>query len=552
MEFLVNEFDIGDYCKVKACNWSNICVICFSGFNTPKGKFNYIKTFSNSSYHQIYLNTTSDDYYHKGIQGLGGNLEATLKALNEIIEDLPGDNIRIITLGCSMGGYGALLYGALLKVNKILALGASIPEFSESLLGKKERSEHVDIYKSLESKIIDSDVEKLVLHGDSTISDILTHQRLRFSNNTVSKHLHGCTHALITILAGKMDIKQLIEDVDAALAHIDNIFPSFNLPDEQYQILQDLFNPNNLDGIARSPIIIDNIDSLHHTVLYCVAVSNIVNNSNLAKSCFFLALDKQLHYRSAKRCYDLLVDSSEYKRLMSKIEDGVFNLGIEQLDISEIISLQTIYDELNKKVYIKKNASNKLTEGYIDKYNGEILFGWCLERNSLEAVEVDIYFGEDPEPKQKLRCNNFRKDLKTAGKNDGNCSFSLPFSAYNPVLKNSFAVNVIETSTKEIVSNSGIPALPPFIHLNVEKIIDGNIYGWMYDRNYPTNMIDMQVISHQGNVTLDRIPRSDLQSKGINPLAGFIIKSNKKLNTLDYIDIFISNSNHRISRTIMV
>lgn len=552
MVSLLNEYDIGEYCKVKTSEWSNTCIICFSGYNTPKGKFNYIKTFSGNTYHQIYLNTTSEDYYHKGIQGLGETLEETLESLKKIIENLPGEDVKVITLGCSMGGYGALLYGALLKVNKILALGASVPEFSESFLGKKERSEHVEIYKSLENKIINSDSEKLILHGDSTISDILTHRRLRFSKNAISKHLHGCTHALVAILASKIDLRQLIENIDATLKHIERIFPPFDLPDEQYKILSELFNPKNMDGIVRSPIFLEDINSLHHTVLYCVGVSNIVNHPSIAKSAFLLALDKQLHYRSAKRCYDLLDETSEYKSLLVKIENGIFKHGIEQLDISEITSLQNIYDELNKKIYVKKSILNKSIEGYIDKYNGEMLFGWCLDRNSTQSVNVDIYFGEDLESKESIKCDSFRKDLKIACKNEGNCAFNLTFSAYNPILENSFAVHIVETSTKEYVNNSGIAILPPFIHLNVEKITDGNIYGWIYDRNYPANMIDMHVISQQGNVMINRIPRSDLQSKGINPLSGFIIKSNKKIDSLDYIDIFMPNTNHRISKTIMV
>ncbi len=552
MGFLLDEFDVGEYCKVKVSNCSDVCIICFSGFNTPKGKFNYIKTFSDNTYHQIYLNTSYDDYYHKGIEGLGDTLEDTIIALTKIIDNLPGKNIRVLTFGCSMGGYGALLYGSLLNVHQILALGPSIPEFSESFLGKKERSEHVEIYKNLEKKIITSKVEKLILHGDSTISDILTHQRLRFSNNSISKHLHGCTHALVVILASKMDLKQFIEDLDTALAHVENIFPSFNLPDEQYILLQGLFNPDNIDGILRASLKPKDIDSLHHTVLYCVAVSNIVSNPELAKTYFFLALEKHLHYRSVKRCYDLLSNISEYKSLLHKIESGIFHAGAEQLDNSEIVSLQNISKELTNKVYTKKDISSKFIEGYVDKYNGETLFGWCLDRNSCKQVDVDIFFGENAEPKDRLNCNSFRSDLKTAGKNEGNCSFSLSFSIYHPILKNSFPVYVVETTTAEHVNNSGMPILPPFIQFNVEMISDGNIYGWIYDKNYPANMIDMQVMSLQGNVEIERIPRSDLQSKGINPLAGFIIKSNKKTNTLDYVDIYISRNSFRVSKTIMV
>lgn len=551
---LVDEKNIGDYCKVKIVSNSNLCIICFSGFNTPKGKFNYIRSFSDNEYHQIYLNTTSDDYYHRGIHGLGLDLNETILNLNKILQELPGENIQVVTLGCSMGGYGALLYGALLNVKKILALGPSIPLYSESFLGKPERIEHVDIYQNLERKIIESRAEKIILHGDSMISDILTHEKLKKSRNSVCRHLWGCSHAQTEILKGKLNLSVFVENTDMALAHIDDIYPSFNLPQEQYDILYKLFVPENIDGICRTPLDIDNLDELHHTVLYCIAVSNIVKNKEIARKCFTLALEKHLHYRSAKRFLDIALQPDERTQLLSLIERSIFNFGIEHLEMSEIVSLKNIYDELTIAIYPHEKRTLVASEGYLDRHNGETLFGWCLNRNSTQPAKVDIYFDSQEFSPCQVVSNKFRGDLATAGKKNGQCAFSLPLNIYSPVLVNSTRVYAVENSTNEHINNSGLPILPPFIHFYVERIVDGVIHGWVYDRNHPKNFIEILASSRRDNneITISRFLRSDMQSQGINELAGFSIKIPHHTDGPDYIEVFLKNTTYRISKAIMV
>lgn len=554
MSQLIDEKNIGDYCKVKIVSNSNLCVICFSGFNTPKGKFNYVRSFSNNKYHQIYLNTTSDDYYHKGIQGLGTDLNETISSLNKILQELPGKDIQVITLGCSMGGYGALLYGSLLKVKTIIALGPSLPLYSESFLGKPERKKHVDIYKGLERIIIESNTEKIIIHGDSMISDILTHEKLKKSKNSVCRHLWGCSHSQAEILKGKLNLSVFIENKDKALAHIENIFPSFSLPQEQYVLLHKLFAPENIDGICLTPLDIDSIDDLHHTVLYCIAVSNIIRNTPMAKKCFVLALEKHLHYRSAKRCLDIVLQHHERMQLLTLIERSIYSFGIEHLEMSEIVSLKKIYDELTVAVYPQERRTLVANEGYLDRHNGETLFGWCLNRNSTEAANVDVYFERNAFPRCQVVSDKFRGDLKTAGKRGGHCAFSLPLNVYEPVLINSTRAYAVEKSANEHINNSGIPILPPFIHFYVERIVDGVIYGWVYDRNHPTNFIDISASNkiNGAKVIINRFVRADMQSQGINELAGFSIQSANNAYEPEFLEVFLKNTNLRISRAIMV
>ncbi|WP_323913182.1 hypothetical protein [Aeromonas veronii] len=550
---LIAEKDIGDYCKVKVVSNSNLCVICFSGFNTPKGKFNYIRSFSHNDYHQIYLNTTAEEYYHQGIHGLGDGLEETIHHINEILQELPGENIQVITLGCSMGGYGALLYGTLLNANKVIALGPSLPLYSESFLGRSERLKHVDIYLRYERRIIDSEVQKIIVHGDSIISDILTHEKLKHARNSVCKHLRGCSHSQAEILKGKLNLSDFIENTSIALEHIENIYPSFDFPQDQYKLLQRMFAPENLDGICRDSLKIANIAGLHHTVLYCIAVSNILTDQELAKKCFSLALEKHLHYRSAKRFLDIVFLPGECEKLLQLIEKSIYRFGIEHLEMSEIVSLKSICDELTTKVYPQEKYSPVHIEGYLDRYDGENLFGWCINKELKEAATVHIYFKDKSLPHYKILSDKFRGDLKSAGKRDGCSAFSLPLNIYMPILVNSTRVYAVEHHTKEHLNNSGMLLQPQFIHFNVERIVDGVIYGWVYDRNHPKNYIDISAFSiKNNNVTVSRFERADMESRGINSRAGFSIHSKSFSDAPDFIEVFLKNSNHRISRAIMV
>ena len=123
-----------------------------------------------------------------------------------------------------------------------------------------------------------------------------------------------------------------------------------------------------------------------------------------------------------------------------------------------------------------------------------------------------------------------------------------------PILVHSTRVYAVEHHTKEHLNNSGILLKPQFIHLNVERIVDGVIYGWVYDRNHPKNYIDISAFSIKNNndITVSRFERADMESCGINSRAGFSIHSNSFSDAPDFIEVFLKNSNHRISRAIMV
>lgn len=72
-------------------------------------------------FNKLFLRDRCNNWYQRGVPGLGSSVDSTINALTSLIELCQPS--KIITIGQSMGGYGAILYGTLLGVNQIVAFG---------------------------------------------------------------------------------------------------------------------------------------------------------------------------------------------------------------------------------------------------------------------------------------------------------------------------------------------------------------------------------------------------------------------------------------------
>lgn len=70
---------------------------------------------------RILVRDTANMWYQHGVNGLGVDVESTAASLRELIERV--QPISVATVGQSMGAYGAILFGALLGVDRVLAFG---------------------------------------------------------------------------------------------------------------------------------------------------------------------------------------------------------------------------------------------------------------------------------------------------------------------------------------------------------------------------------------------------------------------------------------------
>lgn len=151
----------------KICQGNNKkIIISFSGRGSGMGtlpQFEFVnfleKHFSNYERH-FYLDHKLK-WYHKGIDGISNSVSETTLYLQKIISKFE----EVIFIGSSAGGYAAILFGSLLKVNKIIV-------FKPQTIIKPE-SGIDNNYINLKSHI--NTVTKYFIYGDLTVDKVKDH-----------------------------------------------------------------------------------------------------------------------------------------------------------------------------------------------------------------------------------------------------------------------------------------------------------------------------------------------------------------------------------------
>lgn len=83
------------------------------------GPFEFVKTLYGKNLHQFYVRDRDNLWYQYGVEGLSEGIDDAAKAIRAEAEKAP--HKRIVTIGNSMGGYGAILYGILMGADKVIA-----------------------------------------------------------------------------------------------------------------------------------------------------------------------------------------------------------------------------------------------------------------------------------------------------------------------------------------------------------------------------------------------------------------------------------------------
>ena len=85
------------------------------------GRLKKIALVSGRAANHLFVRDLSQRWYLRGIASLGADVDSTVAALREIIAPLAPSSIT--TMGQSMGAYGAILYGTLLGVDRMITFG---------------------------------------------------------------------------------------------------------------------------------------------------------------------------------------------------------------------------------------------------------------------------------------------------------------------------------------------------------------------------------------------------------------------------------------------
>lgn len=97
----------------------NRLVVAFTAHRTPPGRYGFYSHAPKLGGSVLYLRDDKDSWYNAGIEGVGHDVAQIADHIRRTANDVGATTI--VTVGSSMGGYAALLFGALLDAERCVA-----------------------------------------------------------------------------------------------------------------------------------------------------------------------------------------------------------------------------------------------------------------------------------------------------------------------------------------------------------------------------------------------------------------------------------------------
>lgn len=85
------------------------------------GRIKKFEALHHTCFNHLFLRDSLNAWYHRGIPGLGSHVDEVAGTLRGLIRSMGVS--RVITIGQSMGGYAAIMFGLLLGADQVVAFG---------------------------------------------------------------------------------------------------------------------------------------------------------------------------------------------------------------------------------------------------------------------------------------------------------------------------------------------------------------------------------------------------------------------------------------------
>ena len=85
------------------------------------GRTKKVEARTGKPFNRILVRDIRNSWYHRGIPGLGSHVDEVAASLRGLVRSIRPS--RVLTIGQSMGGYAAILFGMLLDADRIIAFG---------------------------------------------------------------------------------------------------------------------------------------------------------------------------------------------------------------------------------------------------------------------------------------------------------------------------------------------------------------------------------------------------------------------------------------------
>lgn len=183
-------------------------VIFFGAKDLKPEHFNFFQLGRELEAHRIFVNNGANHWYQYGIPGLGESYDETLQNLRNWADYLETE--EICTIGTSMGGYGAIQYGA--------ALGARVLAFSTDARLSVPGSQSARHFTGTEPPSCPDLVEHLARHradvtllaGERDPGDLLAAWHLQQAPGVQVRSVIGVGHILPTALSRQARLGPLL------------------------------------------------------------------------------------------------------------------------------------------------------------------------------------------------------------------------------------------------------------------------------------------------------------------------------------------------------
>ncbi len=167
-------------------------IIFFAAQNMKAGKYNFFQLGRDIEENILFVNDLSNQWYLNGIESFGDTFHDTIAKIEEWVKYLQVD--EVYTVGTSMGGYAAILYGVYLNAN-ILSFAPEIilkTPFSRSK--KKLHRKTKILHKDLRELLSNYKKNVTVIAGEDDALDLYFASLLRDSEKLKVYTLKGVGH----------------------------------------------------------------------------------------------------------------------------------------------------------------------------------------------------------------------------------------------------------------------------------------------------------------------------------------------------------------------
>ncbi|AYN12311.1 tetratricopeptide repeat protein [Pseudomonas putida] len=202
--------EVSEYCKAVVRGKELPTVVSFSSVNTEPGRFKPFKIVAEATCNIIFVNDNGNNWYINGISGVSDSYAESARIIIDLGRKI--GNGKVITLGTSMGAFGALLYAAAGDADACFSFG---PEVLLDLPGSRSDQHKVegafiscsDIFQVIK----DSSTSFYVFTSECDEVDLLNTIALSKLRNVKCVSVRGAEHPGIQVFAEGSGVAAMID-----------------------------------------------------------------------------------------------------------------------------------------------------------------------------------------------------------------------------------------------------------------------------------------------------------------------------------------------------